>query len=159
MKALLISIYCLLPNKIRTWIVRSLFPTYTVASKVYLTNAAGQFLVVKPVYHPHWDIPSGHVDANESPDAAAVRELYEETGIQIPELQQRSIIFQPLCRTVQVIFSGAVETTPTPVPDQVEISDVRWVTRGEVELLPHAQETLEVLLDKCVPYHVSMIKP
>lgn len=159
MKSLLISIYRLLPKSIKRAIVRVLFPTYTVAAKVYLTNPDGHFLVVKPVYHPNWDIPSGHVDKNESPDAAAVRELFEETGIKISSLEQRSVIFQPVCNTIQVIFSGTVDPTPAVKPDNVEISEARWVTRGEVDLLPHALEALDVLLDKRVSYYVSMIKP
>ncbi len=159
MKSLLISIYRLLPKPLKRAIVRVLFPTHTVAAKVYLTNPDGHFLVVKPVYHPGWDIPSGHVDKNESPDAAAVRELFEETGIKISTLDQRSVIFQPLCNTIQVIFSGTVDPTPSVTPDNVEISEVRWVARGEVDLLPHAEEALDVLLDKRIAYHVSMINP
>ena len=145
MKSLLISIYRVLPKPLKRAIVRVLFPTYTVAAKVYLTNPDGHFLVVKPVYHPGWDIPSGHVDKNESPDAAAVRELFEETGIKISTLEQRSVIFQPLCNTIQVIFSGTVDPTPSVKPDNVEISEARWVKRGEVNLLPHAMEALDVL--------------
>lgn len=159
MKSILISIFRTLPKPVKRVIVRVLFPTYTVASKVYLTNPEGKFLVVKPVYHPAWDIPSGHVDKSESPDAAAIRELFEETGIQITSLEQRSVIFQPLCSTVQVIFSGTVDPTPTVNPDNVEISEARWVSREEVDLLPHALEALDVLLDKQVTYHVSMINP
>ncbi len=159
MKSLLISIYRLLPKFLKRAIVRVLFPTYTVASKVYLTNPDGHFLVVKPVYHPGWDIPSGHVDKHESPDAAAIRELFEETGIKVSSLQQRSVVFQPLCSTIQVIFSGSVDPAPPVNPDNVEISEARWVSRGEVDLLPHAVEALDVLLDQCVPYYVSMIKP
>jgi len=111
------------------------------------------------VYHPGWDIPSGHVDKNESPDAAAIRELFEETGIRAASLEQKSVIFQPMCNTVQVIFSGTVDSIPRLSPDNVEISDARWVTRGDVNLLPYAVEALEVLLDKRVHYWVSMIKP
>ena len=159
--------------------MRVLFPSYIVASKVYLTNSEGKFLVVKPVYHPGWDIPSGHVDKHESPDAAAIRELFEETGIRVNSLQQRSVIFQPLCSTVQVIFSGTIDSStgdsstgdssidnsstgnsaPELTPDKVEISEARWVARGDIALLPYAEEALDVLLDKRASYWVSMIKP
>jgi len=156
LKSLLISIYRLLPKQIRKIIVRVLFPTYTVGSKVYLTNPDGQFLVVKPVYNPGWDIPSGHVNNNESPDAAAVRELFEETGVKVSALEQRSVIFHPARNTVQVIFTGSVDPTPSVTPDNVEISEARWVSRGDVDLLPHAEEALNVLLDIRVNYYVSM---
>ena len=30
----------------------------------------------------HWVIPKGHIEPGESPEAAAVREIWEETGVQ-----------------------------------------------------------------------------
>ena len=104
-----------------------------------------------------WQIT--HVDRHESPDAAAARELFEETGIKVSALEQRSVLFQPVCNTIQVIFIGAVDPTPALSPDNVEISEARWVSRGDVDLLPHAEEALDVLLDKQASYYVSMINP
>lgn len=40
----------------------------------------------------HWAMPAGHVEAGESCQAAAVRELVEETGVVVPEDTLR-----PLC--------------------------------------------------------------
>jgi 8-oxo-dGTP pyrophosphatase MutT (NUDIX family) len=34
-----------------------------------------------PSYAGHWELPGGKIDANEDAPSAAVRELYEETGI------------------------------------------------------------------------------
>ncbi len=36
-------------------------------------------------YPDVWDLPGGHIERNEAPAAALVRELVEELGIQIPE--------------------------------------------------------------------------
>jgi 8-oxo-dGTP pyrophosphatase MutT (NUDIX family) len=41
-------------------------------------------LIVNPTYKPGWDLPGGMVEANESPLAAARRELVEELGLQLP---------------------------------------------------------------------------
>lgn len=153
----LLFIYKVLPKFIQRAIVRTLFPTYVVCSKVYLENNEGKFLVVKPTYHKNWDIPSGHTDKGESPDDAAKRELLEETGITIDYLEQKAAVFQPMASTVQVLFAGKLDHSPEHKADNIEISEIRWVSRGEVDLNPHAVEALEVLLDHKVAYWVSPI--
>lgn len=42
-------------------------------------------LMVKAHYKDHWTFPSGIVDPNESPKAAAIRETYEEIGVPVDE--------------------------------------------------------------------------
>ena len=154
----LLFIYRNLPKSIQNAIVRTLFPTYIVAAKVYVTNDEGKFLAVKTTYHPRWDIPSGHCDRAESPDNAAIRELFEETGLRLSELEQKAVVFAPLDATVQVLFQGKVTGTPTLQADNVEISEVRWVNRDEVDLNPYAREALDVILDHKTTYWVSNIK-
>lgn len=40
------------------------------------------YLIVKAKPNPaHWVIPKGHIEPGESPEAAAVREIREETGV------------------------------------------------------------------------------
>ncbi len=41
-------------------------------------------LLLEPSYKPTWEIPGGAVDADESPWAAASRELAEERGLDRP---------------------------------------------------------------------------
>lgn len=153
----LLFIYRNLPKPVKRAIVRTLFPTYIIAAKVYLVNNEGKFLAVNTTYNPGWDIPSGHCDKGESPDSAAARELFEETGIKADNLQQKSVVFQPIMGTVQVIFTGVLDHSPQPKADNVEISEVRWVEHGEVNLNPYALEALEVLLVKKASYWVSDI--
>ena len=155
LKSLALQIYKSLPVFLQRRIVRILYPGYVVASKVFITNAQGKFLVVKTTYAADWDIPSGHCDPGESPDLAASRELWEETGLKVDAMQQFGVIFYPKLRTVQVLFSHQLDTTPDLKGDNVEISDLRWVERDEVKLNPYALEAVEVILDHQAPYWVS----
>ncbi len=157
LKTVALAVYRCLPVFLKRLIVRTLFPTHILAAKVFLTNAEGKFLVVNTTYSNGWDLPSGHVDRNETPDNAAARELFEETGIVFDQLQQQSVVFQPLMRTVQVLFTGTLDHNPVLKADNVEISEVRWVNRGDVDCNPYALEAIEVLLDHKAGYWVSDI--
>lgn len=48
---------------------------------VFRRSATGvQFLLIRDSYQ-NWGFPKGHLEAGESPDVAAVREVEEETGL------------------------------------------------------------------------------
>jgi 8-oxo-dGTP pyrophosphatase MutT (NUDIX family) len=44
------------------------------------TPVGVRFLLIRDSYK-NWGFPKGHLEADESPDAAAVREVHEETGL------------------------------------------------------------------------------
>jgi len=50
--------------------------TYSVINALYL----GKWVFVRHVERDTWEIPGGHIEEGETPDEAAGRELYEETG-------------------------------------------------------------------------------
>jgi 8-oxo-dGTP pyrophosphatase MutT (NUDIX family) len=56
-------------------------PSKRMGAGVLFRNAAGDVLLVEPTYTDHWEIPGGTVEADESPRAAAVREVVEELGL------------------------------------------------------------------------------
>jgi ADP-ribose pyrophosphatase YjhB (NUDIX family) len=52
-----------------------------VAADVLIRDVTGRVLLVDPTYKEGWDLPGGMVEANESPQAGALRELDEELGL------------------------------------------------------------------------------
>ncbi|WP_368191922.1 NUDIX hydrolase [Aeromonas sp. s8] len=61
----------------------TLYPRVGVG--VILTNAQGQVLLGKRKgsHAPYWSIPGGHLELGESFESAAIREVAEETGLEI----------------------------------------------------------------------------
>lgn len=57
--------------------------TPRVAAGVLFFDAVGRVLIVKPSYKDGWDIPGGYVEPSESPRAACIREIKEETGLEV----------------------------------------------------------------------------
>ncbi|HEU5110028.1 MAG TPA: NUDIX hydrolase [Micromonosporaceae bacterium] len=59
-------------------------PRKRMAAGVLMTDDADRVLIVEPVYKDDWEIPGGTVEADESPYAAAGREIAEELGLSRP---------------------------------------------------------------------------
>lgn len=57
--------------------------TKRIGAGLVCRNGAGHVLLVQPTYKPTWEIPGGVVEADESPAAAAARELHEELHISL----------------------------------------------------------------------------
>lgn len=58
-------------------------PGKRMGSGVLIRDVEGRVLLVEPTYKPGWEIPGGAVEADESPRAAARREVREELGIEL----------------------------------------------------------------------------
>lgn len=99
----------------------------------------GKVLMVKAGYKDHWTFPSGIVDENESPKAAAVRETAEEVGLMVDSDD---------CRLLAVVYTEGGngdrdrfnfafvtdafdENAPLTVPND-EIEQAEWVRLDDV---------------------------
>lgn len=95
--------------------------------KCLIRDELGRFLLVKISYaHKKWTLPGGGVEEDESFSQAAIRELREETGIELANLQ----LFgeyegtQPVKHPVQCFFgrTGPVEA----VAGSSEVEEIAW---------------------------------
>jgi 8-oxo-dGTP diphosphatase len=77
-----------------------------------------------------WMVPRGKMAQGEKPRAAAVREVFEETGIKVkPSLEIGSYSY-PIgkARYKFVQFFAATAVSGTPTPDNKEFSEVSWLS-------------------------------
>lgn len=103
-----------------------------------------------------WLPPGGHIEPNELPDEAAVREVREEVGLDIRIQGLIGVYGGPefrcvypngdQCAYVTTVY-GCTATGTDARPDGVEISDVRWVTEQEAARLPQPRWTPLALPD------------
>jgi 8-oxo-dGTP diphosphatase len=118
-----------------------------------LVNAGKVFLCHRSArrrWYPNvWDLPGGHVEPDEPPAVALVRELHEELGILIPEPTNSAFahLRQPDfdCR-IWIVR----EWSGTPHLASEEHDDLGWWPPNEIGDLPLAVESYRPLLRRAV---------
>ncbi len=71
------------------------FRDHKVAAGVAVEDEEGRLLLVKRAWKPKqglWSLPAGFVDDDEAPEATAIRECREETGLEIERLRLLTVI-------------------------------------------------------------------
>jgi 8-oxo-dGTP diphosphatase len=77
-----------------------------------------------------WQFPAGAVEADESPEDAAVRESMEETGLKVRATKRLGERVHPATgRTMVYIACDVVAGTPH-VGDEEELAEVAWSDRA-----------------------------
>lgn len=107
---------------------------------VFCVAPNGTLLIVKATYKSHWSLPSGIIDAGETPRRAAVRETWEEVGI---TLDERNLIFvyvvdrysEAFGHTYQFIFHAEIsdEQASQIVLQKSEIGEYAFLRRDEIQ--------------------------
>jgi len=80
-----------------------------------------------------WEIPAGVVDAGETPRAAALRELAEETGLAAERLEPLgAVCSSPGVYTEQVhLYLATGLRAGGASPDRDELFEIRWLALDE----------------------------
>jgi 8-oxo-dGTP pyrophosphatase MutT (NUDIX family) len=97
-----------------------------------------------------WGLPKGQIEAGESPEAAAVREVREETGVEAqveaPLGDTRYFYVWDNARIRKLVHMYLLRATGGDVADHDdEMEDVRWFAKEEVVGLAAYRGEREVL--------------
>lgn len=134
-----------LPRRARRGVVRIGTPSYYVGA-IGAVVADGDLLLVQQTYRTGLGLPGGLLDRGESPEAAVVREIYEETGLAVVVVGKPAVVVEPALRRVDVCFR--CEPAPGVEPSSArasspEIREARWVPLTELDgLQPEAARGL-----------------
>ncbi|MFE3194999.1 NUDIX domain-containing protein [Nocardia sp. NPDC059240] len=114
-------------------------------SVLVIRRAAGVFLAGR------WELPGGGVESGERPEAAAVREVGEETGLSVEVLAERSahswmdVAGRPL--RIHARVYEVTEHDPRPVTlNPHEHDDHAWVTPDQAKSLDLAAHFREAVI-------------
>lgn len=118
------------------------FPKYIVSVSAFVTNDAGEVLLVKNEHREDtYEMPGGRVEYGESLITAVKREVIEETGVEV-EIDGVTGVYHNISRDIVcIVFKGYQKSgVPRPLPGETKevlFKDVKaidlskWVTRDQ----------------------------
>jgi 8-oxo-dGTP diphosphatase len=108
------------------------------ASALLLRDEQQRLLLVKPHYRPAWLLPGGLMEAGESPQQTAAREVHEEIALSVPVGRLLAVDYKsatvrrPAC--MQFVFDGGIlsaEQLGSITVQAEEIAAWQLAPRGE----------------------------
>ena len=117
-------------------------------------DAGGRVLLVRrgrPPDHSRWSAPGGRIEAGETAAQAVVRELAEETGLEVRVVGLVAAVDwierddEGAVRVHYVILDHLVEVTGGELEAGDDAADARWFTPDELASLPTTQGLLPVV--------------
>ena len=106
-----------------------------------------EILLIKHVNSGHWSFPKGHVEEGETEVETALREVKEETGIDIiidPTFRETVTYFPRKDTQKVVVYFIAKAKNFEYVPQEEEIAQIKWVD------ICHATSVLTYENDKTI---------
>lgn len=115
-----------------------------------IVNGKQEFLLVFESFSKCWSLPKGHMEAGETEEQTALRELLEETGLTGKlDTSRFATLEYPISHVARkqvIIYLG--ETSGEARIKDGEIDKFKWVTAGELKdyLFPDTVKACETLL-------------
>jgi len=121
----------ILPYWIRLRAIRVTQPKFTVSVVAIIINNKGEVLILDHFIRPgaSWGLPGGFIESGEIPDDAIKREIMEETGLDLTELNLLRI--RTLEKHIEMLYSARSSGSVTLHGS--EIRDFGWFAK---EYLP-----------------------
>lgn len=79
-----------------------------------------------------WSILAGFVEAGESLEAAVVREMKEECGLEVYDIKYLYSQSWPFPQSLMLGFTAKADSSVALLPDGEEIVKLRWFSRAEI---------------------------
>lgn len=143
-----LRVFARLPRRVRRSVVRVGAPSFYVGAigAVVVDDAV---LLVRQTYRAGFGLPGGLLGRDEEPEAAVIREIYEEAGLAVVTVGPPAVVVEARTHRIDLCF----RCVPAPGIDPAsarasspEIRETRWVPLAEVDgLQPEAIRGLQVL--------------
>ena len=126
---------------------RNGYQTPKVDIRAVIFNESGEILMVKEKVDGCWSLPGGWADVGYTPSEVAVKEVREETGLEVKTVRilavidKRNHLHPPECWYVYKIFILCEKIGGNILTDTTETSDIQYYS---LETLPTLSESRNV---------------
>jgi len=112
-----------------------------IVAKALVRNSEGLYLVLyrsntHPRFPGHIDFPGGEVEPKETPEAAVMREIQEETGLSVNPNKLKKLFAKQYQQTTHMLFEAKLAKPDAKIALSWEHKDYRWITPEELKSLP-----------------------
>ena len=112
-----------------------------IVAKALVWNSEGLYLVLyrsntHPLFPGHIDFPGGEVEPKETPEAAVMREIQEETGLLVDPKKMKKLFAKQYRQTTHMLFEAKLAEPDAKVALSWEHKSYRWITPEELKPLP-----------------------
>lgn len=115
--------------------------------RILLTNKDKVLLVRSWLSDGRWHLPGGGAHKNENPKDAAIRELYEETGVKVNPKKVKANGKRKqdgdLLHFSYDLFTAVVDSDTLPQHRTAEITEVAWVRKKDLHIGNAQQHVLD----------------
>ncbi len=144
-----------MPKKFTEEEYAKMLPKKITGTAVIFFNTKGELLIVKPDYRDGWLVPGGATDDNESPLHCAIREVKEEIGLDIPELQLVGVYYSPKKRfhtdSLKFVFYGGELTENQISQIKLQADELEeWAFASPENALPLLSQSLQKSIPACL---------
>ena len=112
-----------------------------IVAKALVRSSEGLCLVLHrgnthPRFPGHIDFPGGEVEPKETPEAAVMREIQEETGLLVDPKKLKKLFTKQYQQATHVLFEAKLTEPDAKVALSWEHKSYRWITLEELKSLP-----------------------
>jgi mutator protein MutT len=132
-----------LPVRLRRWSMRVAHARFTVTAGALVFNESGQVLLLKHRFRAGsgWGLPGGFLEKGEQPLDAMRRELREEIGLEVKDVEIFAARSFKKPKQVEVLFRCRADGVATP--RTMEVERAGWFSVAALpEGLPRDQRLL-----------------
>ena len=112
-----------------------------IVAKALVRSSEGLCLVLHrgnthPRFPGHIDFPGGEVEPKETPEAAVMREIQEETGLLVDPKKLEKLFTKQYQQATHVLFEAKLTEPDAKIALSWEHEGYRWITLEELKSLP-----------------------
>ena len=141
------------------------------ASAFIIDPYTKKILLIKHKKNGRWTQPGGHLEGNETPEEAALREVYEETGLRVKLIGERfpreddfirplgiqknrkTMVDGEMHMHIDIIYAAVPNDDGEVRLNAEESDDIRWFSREELDYIncfPDIKITMDYILNNII---------